>query len=73
MSMDAQDLKAVVDYVRKHSGCTESEIRDSFPGIKDIDSLLEEASAGAVKWEDGYILKEKEGKYFIGPQTGLDL
>jgi len=68
--MNAIDAKKVVDYVRTHAGCTESDIAGTFPEITNLPALLRELSEG-VPQDNGYILEERGGRFYLGPQSHL--
>ena len=70
MSMNVDDLRAVVEYVRNNSGCTMQQIATALPSVSNLVALLEEASSGA-RADDGCILKLEEGRYYLGPQSHL--
>ena len=70
MSMNPDDLKAVVAYVENHPGCSEEDIQAACPNVKGLHPLLQESSEGA-KLSDGYILKQENGLYYPGPSVYL--
>ena len=68
--MNAEDTKKIVDFVEKHLGCSLSDIRNALPEITDLPELLRKMSEGA-KVNEGFVLVQKDGAYYIGPNAYL--
>lgn len=71
MSMNPNDLNAVVVYVENNPGCSEEDIRAAFPKMANLSSLLSEASEGGNANDKGYILEQRNGLYYPGPNAHL--
>lgn len=71
MSVNPYDVNAVTVYVENNPGCSEGNIHSAFPKMANLSSLLNWASEGGNANDKGYILVQRDGLYYPGPNAHL--